>query len=88
MLNAQKSTKLSKQQAFDSGKPQRSKHSGTGLLLSSHSESFIAALYDILDRAYSMFMEVSAQWGSVTVRMFTANRTKIPTYDSQKSPLR
>lgn len=37
---------LSKQQGSDSGGAQRGKHSGTGLLLSSHSESFIAALND------------------------------------------
>lgn len=88
MLIAQKSTKLSKQQEFDVCQPRRSKHSGTGLLLSSHSESFIAALYDILDRAYSMFAKGSEQWGSVTVRTLTANRTNIPICDSEKSPLR
>lgn len=49
VLNTQKSTELSKQQDFDSGQPQCSKHSGTGLPLSSHSESFIAVLCDILE---------------------------------------
>lgn len=86
MLNAQKSTELSKQQGPDSGQAQRGKHSGTRLLLSSHSVSFITAQNDILDRASSVFMKGSAHWGSVRVRMFTANRTKIPIYDSQKKP--
>lgn len=35
-----------------------------------------------------MFAKGSAQWGSVTVRMLTANRTNIPICDSEKSPLR
>lgn len=52
--------------------------SGTGLLLSSYSESFITAPNDLFDRASSVFMEGSAQWGSVRVRVFTANRVKIP----------
>lgn len=86
MLNAQKSTELSKQQGSDSGRAPCGKHSGTGLLLSSHSESFIAALNDTLDIASSVFAKGSAQWGSVRVRMFTSNRTKNPIYDSQKKP--
>lgn len=55
-----------------------------GFFLSSHSESFITALYDIIKRACSVFMKWSAQWGSVRVRMFTANREKFPRCDSLK----
>ncbi len=83
VLNAQKSTKLSKQESH-SGPAQSSKHTGTGtgLPLSSHSESFITALYDRLDGAPSVFMKQTEQCGPVRVRMFTANRAKIPISNS------
>ncbi len=64
--NAQKSTKLSKQQESDSGQTQCSKHSVTGLLLSSHSESFITAPYDILDRASSVFIKGDLHSGGLS----------------------
>lgn len=85
MLEAEKSSKLSKQKEPECSRPPRSKQAGTELLLSSHTEAFTAALSEVKDSAYSVY-EMFAQWESVRVRMFTENQRKIPIYDSQKSP--